>query len=122
MRHAPGWARLVAMKTATPKQRLILDAAIDRSVIHGTLTAPSGDRREFHGWLELNTALEATLDTRAGRAPGDNPAASAAVPANARDTRLTPPVTKSVNPPAGRSGTQARAAGAVRRRTNAKLS
>ena len=50
------------MKTATPKQRLILDAAIDRSVIHGTLTAPSGDRRDFHGWLELNTALEATLD------------------------------------------------------------
>ena len=110
MRLAPGWARLVAMKTATPKQRLILDAAIDRSVIHGTLTAPSGDRREFHGWLELSTALEATLDTRAGRAPGDNPAASAAVPANARDTRFTHPVTKSVNPPAGRSGTQARAA------------
>ena len=52
------------MKTATPKQRLILDAAIDRSVIHGTLTAPSGDRRDFHGWLELNTALEAALDPR----------------------------------------------------------
>ena len=100
------------MKTATPRQRLILDAAIDRSVIHGTLTAPSGDRRDFHGWLELNTALEATLDTRADRAPGNNPAASAAVPANARDTRPTPPVTNSVNPPAGRSGTQARPAGA----------
>ncbi len=91
MRHAPGPATLAAMKTATPKQRLILDAAIDGSVIRGTLTVPSGDRREFHGWLELNTALEATLDTRADRAPSDNPAASAAVPANTRDTRPTPP-------------------------------
>jgi hypothetical protein len=79
------------MKIATPKQRLILDAAIDWSVIHGTLTGPSGDRRDFHGWLELNTALEATLDARADRAPGDNPAASAAVPADARDPRPTPP-------------------------------
>ncbi len=104
MRHAPDRATLAAMKTATPKQRLILDAAIDRSVIHGTLTAPSGDRRDFHGWLELNTALEATLETLADRAPGDDPAASAAVPANARDTRATPAVTKSVNPPVGRSG------------------
>ena len=57
---------------------MILDAAIDGSVIRGTLTAPSGDRRGFHGWLELNTALEATLDTHADRASGDNPAASAA--------------------------------------------
>jgi hypothetical protein len=79
------------MKTATPKQPLIVDAAIDGSVIRGTLTAPSGERREFHGWLELNTALEATLDTRADRAPGANPAASAAVPASARDTRPTVP-------------------------------
>jgi hypothetical protein len=108
------------MKTATPKQRLILDAAIDRSVIRGTLTTPSGDRREFHGWLELNTALEATLDARAARAPGENPAASTAVPANARDPRPTQPVTKSVNPPAGRSGTQARAA-ASKEAHNAKL-
>jgi hypothetical protein len=121
VRHAPGRVRLAAMKIATPKQRLILDAAIDWSVIHGTLTGPSGDRRDFHGWLELNTALEATLDARADRAPGDNPAASAAVPADARDPRPTPPVTGSVNPPAGRSGTGARAAGAVRSRTNAKL-
>ena len=66
------------MKIATPEQRVILDAAINGSVIRGTLTAPSGDRRGFHGWLELNTALEATLDTRADRASGDNPAASAA--------------------------------------------
>jgi hypothetical protein len=83
------------MKTATPTQRLILDAAIDRSVIHGTLTVPSGDRRDFHGWLELNTALEAALDARADRAPSDNPAASAAIPANARDPRPSPPVTQS---------------------------
>jgi hypothetical protein len=94
------------MQTPTPTQRLILEAAIDRSVIHGTLTAPSGDRRDFHGWLELNTALEATLDTRADRAPADNPAASASVP-NARHSRPTAPVTSSVNPRAGRSGTQA---------------
>jgi hypothetical protein len=106
MRHAPGHATLIAMNTATPTQRLILDAAIDRSVIHGRLTATSGDRRDFHGWLELNTALEATLDPRADRAPSDNPAASAAVPANAGDTRPTAPVTSTVNPPAGRSGTQ----------------
>jgi hypothetical protein len=72
------------MNTATPTQRLILDAAIDGSVIHGTLTTPFGDRRDFHGWLELNTALEATLDPRAERAPSDNLAASAALPANAR--------------------------------------
>ena len=107
MRHAPGETTLVAMNTATPTQRLILDAAIDRSVIHGTLTAPSGDRRAFYGWLELNTALEATLDTCAVRARSDNPAASAAVPANARGTRPTAPVMSTVNPPAGRSGTQA---------------
>ena len=46
------------MQIATPRQRLMLDAAIDGSVIRGTLTAPSGERRDFHGWLELNTALE----------------------------------------------------------------
>ncbi len=43
------------------KQRVILDAAIDRGVIRGTLTASSGEPREFHGWLEPNTALEAIL-------------------------------------------------------------
>jgi len=51
------------------KQRVILDAAIERSVIRGTLTGPTGERREFHGWLELNTALEALLGLQAGRAP-----------------------------------------------------
>jgi len=43
------------------EQRVILDAALHRSVIRGTLTATSGERREFHGWLELHTALEAML-------------------------------------------------------------
>jgi hypothetical protein len=42
-------------------QRVILDAVLERSVIRGTLTAAAGERREFHGWLELNTALEAIL-------------------------------------------------------------
>jgi hypothetical protein len=50
------------MKSSTA-QRLIMDAAIDGAVIRGTLTGPSGDSRDFHGWLELNTALEAILDT-----------------------------------------------------------
>lgn len=56
------------MQIATPTQRLILDAAIERSVIRGTLTAPSGERREFHGWLELSTALEAMLGAGGERA------------------------------------------------------
>ena len=51
------------------KQRVILDAALDRSVIPGTVIAATGERREFHGWLELNTALEAILDPPAERAP-----------------------------------------------------
>ena len=76
MRHASGRATLAVMTTT--EQRVILDAAINGSVIRGTLTASTGERRGFHGWLELNTALEATLDTRADRASGDNPAASAA--------------------------------------------
>ena len=49
----------------TPTQRLTIDAAIDSAVIRGTLTTPGGSRRDFHGWLELNTALEAMLDARA---------------------------------------------------------
>ena len=57
------------MKIPTGKRRVILDGEIDGSVIRGTLTAPSGVRREFHGWLELNTALEAMLDTGADYAP-----------------------------------------------------
>jgi hypothetical protein len=57
------------MKISTTTVRVILDAAIDHSVIRGTLTAPTGDRRDLHGWLELNPALEAMLDTRADHAP-----------------------------------------------------
>jgi hypothetical protein len=49
------------------EQRVILDAAIERSVIRGTLTTPTGERRELPGWLELNTALQAILDAGADR-------------------------------------------------------
>jgi len=65
------------MHVTTPTQRVILDVAIERSVIRGTLTAPAGDRREFHGWLELNTALEAILDLQAEHAR--IPASAAAI-------------------------------------------
>jgi hypothetical protein len=41
---------------------MILHAAIDRTVIRGTLTSRSDDRRDFRGRLELKTALEAMLD------------------------------------------------------------
>jgi hypothetical protein len=82
-------------------RRLILDATIDRSVIRGTLTAPSGDRRDFHGWLELNTGLEAILASGADHPPTDSHAVRAAVPATARATRAAPPATNSINPPAG---------------------
>jgi hypothetical protein len=54
-------------------QRLILDAALERSVIRGSLTAATGERREFHGWLELNTALEAMLATAAERTMAESP-------------------------------------------------
>jgi hypothetical protein len=57
------------MEIATPTRRVILDAAIDRSVMRGTLTAPSGERRDFHGWLELSTALEELLDPGADHRP-----------------------------------------------------
>jgi hypothetical protein len=52
------------MQSTTPSRRVILDAAIERSVIRGTLTPPTGERLEFYGWLELNTALEAILGLR----------------------------------------------------------
>lgn len=45
------------------EQRVILDAALEHSVIRGTLITTTGDRRDFHGWLEFNTALEALLDS-----------------------------------------------------------
>ena len=73
MRHPPGRATLAAMT----KQHVILEAAIERSVIRGTLTASSGERREFHGWLELSAALEAMLGAGGERA-SSSPAASAA--------------------------------------------
>ena len=66
------------MQITTPTQRVILDAAIERSVIRGTLTASSGERREFHGWLELSTALEAMLGAGWERA-SSSPVAIAAV-------------------------------------------
>ena len=74
MRHPLGRATLAAMS----KQHVILEAAIDRSVIRGTLTASSGERREFHGWLELSTALEAMLGA-GGECASSSPVASAAV-------------------------------------------
>ena len=51
------------MEIASARQRVILDAILDHSVIRGTLTVPTGERREFHGWLEFNTMLEAILGT-----------------------------------------------------------
>ena len=58
-------------------QRVILDAALERSVIRGTLTATGGGRRDFHGWLELNTALEAMLASATDLSPAHAAAASA---------------------------------------------
>ena len=92
-------------------RRLILDAAIDRSVIRGTLTGSAGHRHDFHGWLELNTALEAMLDTGADPAPNDS-GTSAAVPARAHATPAAPAATKTIDPPAGGPGDDAPAAGA----------
>jgi hypothetical protein len=57
------------MKVATTKQRVIADGAIDRSAGRGTLMASCGDLRDLHGWLELNTALEAMLETGCCHAP-----------------------------------------------------
>ena len=71
------------MKNATTRQRVILDASIDGSVIRGTLTASSGERREFHGWLELNTALEAMLGIGSDHAH-NNPAPASATADSAR--------------------------------------
>jgi len=64
MRRTTGWARLAGMQSPTYRH-LTLEAAIDGSVIRGTLTGPTGEQRDFHGWLELNTALEAFLGSRA---------------------------------------------------------
>ena len=58
----------------TRERRMMLDAAIDRSVIRGTLTTRSDDRRGFRGRLELKTALEAMLDPGADLAAERVPA------------------------------------------------
>jgi hypothetical protein len=63
------------MQSTTPNRRVILDGGIEGSVIRGTLTGPAGERREFHGRLELNTALEAILGLEPGRAPDHSPGA-----------------------------------------------
>jgi hypothetical protein len=66
---------------STPSdRRLILDATLDRSVIEGTLTAATGDRRPFHGWIELTTAIEAMLAGAAAGAPAGAPADDAGKP------------------------------------------
>ena len=70
MRPIARWARLAGMQSPKP-QELILEAAIEGSVIRGTLTAPTGEQRDFHGWLELNTALEAILTSRADNDQND---------------------------------------------------
>ena len=88
------------------KQRVILDAAIERSVIRGTLTTATGERREFHGWLELNTALEAILSTGAAHPRDYRAAAGAAAVDEARGTRRD---TNSSNPLASGRGDRARA-------------
>jgi hypothetical protein len=59
-------------------QRVILDAALEGSVIRGTLTPATGERREFHGWLELNTALERALHAGAAPAHSDRRDATSA--------------------------------------------
>jgi hypothetical protein len=46
-------------------RRLIVDAAADASAIRGTGITPANDKCHRHGWLELNTPLEAILDTSA---------------------------------------------------------
>jgi hypothetical protein len=66
-------------------QRVILDAAIEGSVIRGTLTSPSSERREFHGWLELNTALEAMIGRGA-----DHRASFQQAPVTAPSNKLSP--------------------------------
>jgi hypothetical protein len=54
----------------SPRHRqLILEAALEGSVIRGTVIGATGPGREFHGWLELNAALEAML-ADPGRDPG----------------------------------------------------
>ena len=103
MRRGRGGVTLAAMQFSTPKRRrrrLIIDAAIDRSVIRGALITPSGARRDFHGWLELNTALEAILDTGNDHASDNSPAAStASEPKHAPRPQHLPPTKPSTHLP-----------------------
>jgi hypothetical protein len=57
------------MGSLASHQRLILDVALHDASITGTLTAPSGAQRAFHGWIELGTAIEALLGERSGPVP-----------------------------------------------------
>jgi hypothetical protein len=55
------------MESPDAGKRLVIDADLEGSVIRGPLTEPSGDEREFHGWLALTAAIESALrDKRAG--------------------------------------------------------
>jgi hypothetical protein len=72
MPRTAGDARLAGMQSPEYRQ-VILKAAIDGSVIRGTLKATTGEQRDFHGWLELNTALEAILSGRADNDQCDAP-------------------------------------------------
>jgi hypothetical protein len=76
MRRRVSGATLAVMQSSTIR-KLVLDAAIDGSVIRGTLTTPAGERREFHGWLELNAAVEAMLDGDDDRGSGESSPAGA---------------------------------------------
>jgi hypothetical protein len=60
MRGGRGATRLAGMNT--PSRRcLTIEATIEGSTIRGMLSTESGARREFYGWLEFNTAVEAAL-------------------------------------------------------------
>lgn len=73
MRRTPGGTRLAVMQVSETR-RLILDAAVDASVMRGTLIIPADDKRDLHGWLEVNTPpLEAILGTSA-RCPSSDAA------------------------------------------------
>lgn len=49
------------MRADAGQTRLTIAAHLNGPVIEGTLIEPSGDQREFHGWLALATAIEAAL-------------------------------------------------------------
>jgi hypothetical protein len=53
------------MPAGASTRRLILEASLKGGVITGTLADATGPARDFHGWIELSTALEAALATDA---------------------------------------------------------